>query len=469
MTKKKSTKRALISSLLILAMCFTMLAGTTFAWFTDEVSTASSKIVSGKLDIALYLADAQGAYNEITANSDPIFGKTDSLVAQNDPTDTLWEPGKTQIAFLQVKNLGNLWAKYRIVVDVTDGGLIGSLEYAVLDGVKAEDLALTQLDWAAVKAAAQVGDLAAGRTIAANSGSLAPKGNPTNAQIDDEDYFALAIHMKEEAGNIYQTKDVTIDIAVLATQDDVEEDAFDNTYDSNAELPAQKIVASATDFTAALGNNEIDTVTLSEDIAVSGPQTVSGQTIDGGGNTITVSNTGSDCGLNAQSGTIENVTVEGSGRGIGTGSSGTYGMDGDLTMNNVKVDGPTYGINVGKGNGNNINVTNSTIYGWNSISGAEATFTNCTFGKATQGSGANYAVWAIYNTITFNDCTFKDGYQFFGRAASTGVITLNNCTHDGTPVTAANFASLFDAVHDSDFDYLMNQMEIYVDGVRVNP
>ena len=97
---KKSTKRVLISSLLVLAMCFTMLAGTTFAWFTDTATGGSSKIVSGKLDIALFMADAQGTYNEITANSDPIFGKTGSLVAQNNPQDTLWEPGKTQIAFL---------------------------------------------------------------------------------------------------------------------------------------------------------------------------------------------------------------------------------------------------------------------------------------------------------------------------------------------------------------------------------
>ena len=35
MTKKHSTKRALIASVLSLALCFTMLIGTTFAWFTE--------------------------------------------------------------------------------------------------------------------------------------------------------------------------------------------------------------------------------------------------------------------------------------------------------------------------------------------------------------------------------------------------------------------------------------------------
>lgn len=37
MTNTKNTKRALLSSVLALLLCFTMLLGTTFAWFTDSV------------------------------------------------------------------------------------------------------------------------------------------------------------------------------------------------------------------------------------------------------------------------------------------------------------------------------------------------------------------------------------------------------------------------------------------------
>ena len=103
MTSKKSTKRALISSMLILAMCFTMLAGTTFAWFTDSVTSTGNKIVAGKLDIDLFLGTAADTYVEISDSSDPIFGST-SLIAQNNPQDTLWEPGKTQIAYLKLVN-----------------------------------------------------------------------------------------------------------------------------------------------------------------------------------------------------------------------------------------------------------------------------------------------------------------------------------------------------------------------------
>ena len=53
MTKAKTTKRALLSSVLALFLCFAMLIGTTFAWFTDSVTSANNIITSGNLDIEL--------------------------------------------------------------------------------------------------------------------------------------------------------------------------------------------------------------------------------------------------------------------------------------------------------------------------------------------------------------------------------------------------------------------------------
>ena len=44
MTNKKSTKRALVSSILVFCVCVAMLIGTTFAWFTDTASTGVNKI-----------------------------------------------------------------------------------------------------------------------------------------------------------------------------------------------------------------------------------------------------------------------------------------------------------------------------------------------------------------------------------------------------------------------------------------
>ena len=49
--KNYSTKRALIASILMLALCCSMLLGTTYAWFTDSVTSSNNVIKTGKLEI----------------------------------------------------------------------------------------------------------------------------------------------------------------------------------------------------------------------------------------------------------------------------------------------------------------------------------------------------------------------------------------------------------------------------------
>ena len=61
MTKKYSTKRALIASTLMLCLCFSMLVGTTFAWFTDSAVSAGNIIQTGNLDVEMYWADGTKA------------------------------------------------------------------------------------------------------------------------------------------------------------------------------------------------------------------------------------------------------------------------------------------------------------------------------------------------------------------------------------------------------------------------
>lgn len=47
----KSTKRSLLASGLALAASAALLAGTTFAWFTDTVSNTGNRIEAGTLDV----------------------------------------------------------------------------------------------------------------------------------------------------------------------------------------------------------------------------------------------------------------------------------------------------------------------------------------------------------------------------------------------------------------------------------
>ena len=62
MTNSKHTKRALLASVLSVVVCAAMLAGSTFAWFTDSVTSAGNIIKSGNLDVALEWANGTEKY-----------------------------------------------------------------------------------------------------------------------------------------------------------------------------------------------------------------------------------------------------------------------------------------------------------------------------------------------------------------------------------------------------------------------
>ena len=84
-----NTKRALLTSSVAFIVCFAMLIGTTFAWFTDTASTAVNKIQAGNLNIGLEMFDDTtqkwvSAENEILT-----FRTADNRTAD----EILWEPG----------------------------------------------------------------------------------------------------------------------------------------------------------------------------------------------------------------------------------------------------------------------------------------------------------------------------------------------------------------------------------------
>ena len=103
---KRNTKSALISSVLALFLCFPMLLGTTFAWFTDSVTSANNIIKSGNLDITLEYFDIEAdAWKDVKDSADILTGD-------------LWEPGYTDVAYLRIKNNGSLALKYALSVNI---------------------------------------------------------------------------------------------------------------------------------------------------------------------------------------------------------------------------------------------------------------------------------------------------------------------------------------------------------------
>ena len=220
MTKRKSTKQALLLSALSLLLCVSMLIGSTFAWFTDSVTSANNKIQAGTLDIQLLMYDGAD-YADISNSDKPIFGA--GSIAQNINGETLWEPGKTQVAYLAIKNNGSLALKYKAALEVENVSkdLYEVMEYAIIADAQ-PDSVKSWVDGNAVVVGKQ-----------AVSGDVSLAAGATH-------YFALVIHMNEEAGNKYQGGEVNFDLTVLATQDAVERDSFNDQYDLNAEYPLGK-------------------------------------------------------------------------------------------------------------------------------------------------------------------------------------------------------------------------------------
>ena len=230
MTKIKSTKRALLGSALALLVCVSMLIGSTFAWFTDSVTSAGNTIQSGTLKVDL--VDAAG-------NS--LEGKVIEFVTADDRAQDqiLWEPGCTyETEPVYVVNQGNLALKYEIVINGINGNakLLEAIEWTVTmgEGDAKEEVELSTFE-----------------------GKLYPEeGKNISGAI------VLSGHMKEEAGNEYQGLTAEgISIVVFATQLTSEFDSFNNQYDAAAEYAASTMLKNV----AAVAAGETATVKLEGD------------------------------------------------------------------------------------------------------------------------------------------------------------------------------------------------------------
>ena len=100
MKRKNTSRNALVTSVLSLLMCVSMLVGTTFAWFTDEVVSGMNTIAAGNLDVDL-LVDG----TPVTANT-PLFSGVEK-----------WEPGVVVYENFQVANIGTLALKYQMTIN----------------------------------------------------------------------------------------------------------------------------------------------------------------------------------------------------------------------------------------------------------------------------------------------------------------------------------------------------------------
>ena len=228
MTNKKSTKRALVSSILAFCVCVAMLIGTTFAWFTDTASTGVNKIQAGNLDVQLeYSKD----FNEWKTVDDTTKVFEDSK---------LWEPGRTEVVYLRVKNAGKLALKYTLGIyrlyDNSGKNVLGN-KYNLSDYVKlgAAEVGAAYADRVAAISAVQ--DSAKTLKSIGDTGVIGAGLDPNTAKA-----YAMVLYMPTEVGNEanpknndpYYAAKVSFGIRASATQAVSEFDSFDNTYDEKA-------------------------------------------------------------------------------------------------------------------------------------------------------------------------------------------------------------------------------------------
>ena len=381
MTKNKSTKRALLSSILSLALCMTMLIGTTFAWFTDNVTSANYIIKSGNLDIEMYWADGKENPENATwedASEGSIFNYT------------LWEPGYTEVRHIKIANAGTLALKYQL--NISANGEVSKLA-DVID-VYYVDPAKQVENRDALEGVTKLGTLS---EILKNINTTASG----SLQAGENHTVTLALKMQENAGNEYQNLSIGSDFSIqlFATQFTYEKDSFGNNYDKYAS------VTSVTDMKAALAEGVTEFNFMGADINLNYGLT---KTMVPAGKTITIAN------------------AEVNGRSYGNGVDGTIIFE-NCTFTNTGA----YSIHFDNGSGDVI-FKNCALYGWNSFG---STLNSVSFYDSYLYGNGKYALIRSYVNLYLENCVIDtsnadhtDLYSEGVEAVSGATLEMVNCS-----------------------------------------
>lgn len=222
--KKKNYGKLMLASAVSVILCAFMLAGTTWAWFTDSVTNTGNSIQAGTLKISAASAAVDSAASEkpfVIAgfNGDAAFGFG---AAQNLETAgpmisvQNWEPGTSDAKLLSVKNAGTLAAKIKLRFTAVDGGLADALWF----------------DFVQVSADNEVTGTFTRRPMSTLAAFAESIEIPLAGQ-NEEVRFLFLFGMNTDAGNAYQNASFEVSVTVLAKQMSAETGGFgDADYDN---------------------------------------------------------------------------------------------------------------------------------------------------------------------------------------------------------------------------------------------
>lgn len=202
MSISAKTKKSLLISILTIALCVTLLTGTTLAWFSNVSDTRITvNTTSGLLDADI-----------VDINDVSLVGNFLNFVTTTNTPETNLEPGATfyTVGF-KVKNIGNVKMKYLISINLDkDSKLYEALDFWIVEAPDNSEQIPTRLDFSKDKAI----------PITEYEGTLDPNSSSKT--------YHLVMKMSEDAGNEYQGLQLDyMGITVDAAQSNADDSALD--------------------------------------------------------------------------------------------------------------------------------------------------------------------------------------------------------------------------------------------------
>ncbi len=229
---KKRT--SLVSSLIAIVICFSMLLGTTYAWFTDSIVNTNNIIKSGNVDVELWhKSNSDTEYSEVDG--------TTKLFKNVNGGDILWEVGSEATETFKIANAGSLSLKYDFRIK------------AVSKTANANGEDLTDVLNLKVEKVVESGN-------EEKYNKLFDKGTSVNGSLAPNDYdeYVVTVHFAPEQENVnyndFEDLKLLLGIELVATQYNAEYDGNGNTFDETAQFPN---VSSNVNFSDLTQNQDV--------------------------------------------------------------------------------------------------------------------------------------------------------------------------------------------------------------------
>lgn len=428
MTKKKTAK-ALFASVLALVLCLSMLIGTTFAWFTDSVTSKNNVIKSGNLDVVLEFSKDGTSWAEVE--------ETTALFSE----DSLWEPGHTEYVYLRVKNAGSLALKYVLSAEVyteTEGTNMAGEPFKLSESLKygaVKGYTVTTREAAVAEA---VNAMTAGMDISGVTVTDINAVNFTENELKSGETVetALIITMPTTVGNEANHKTgteapkITFGVNLYATQLTYETDSFGPDYDEEAFYGDYvEVSANGTSVADALAN-----ASSGEKLGIKLASDMEWVTTGSHGENDVTSASG--------------VTIDGQGQyalvATGAGVTPIGDNDAPLTLKNMTVSDRSVSYAEDAWEFSYLELGGSELYCENvvftdpiMVESQKATFVNCSFvGYEDTANGIKMnGVWMYNGDAEFINCTFTGtrGMKICDMytGGEVGTVVIDGCTFNG--------------------------------------